>query len=82
MEEFFVEFLKVYDITGQRFFEKLQNVLETLGIDISNVRGKRCDNESNMKGKHQGVQRKLLDVDPRALYKMFSNSLVSWHNKK
>ena len=49
-------------------FEELQNVLETLGLDINNVRGQGYDNGSNMKGKHQGVQRKLLDVNPRALY--------------
>ena len=60
--------MKVYDTTGQGLFEELQNVLETLGLDINNVRGQGYDNGSNMKGKHQGVQRKLLDINPRALY--------------
>jgi hypothetical protein len=32
------------------------------------VRGQGYDNGSNMKGKHQGVQRRLLDVNLRAFY--------------
>ena len=32
------------------------------------MRGQSYDNGSNMKGKHQGVQRRLLDVNPRAFY--------------
>lgn len=68
IKEFLREFLKVYNTTGQWLFKELQNILETLDLDINNVRGQGYDNWSNMKGKHQGVQRKLLDVNPRALY--------------
>lgn len=64
----FCRIFEVYDTTGQGLFEELQNVLETLGLVINNVRGQGYDNGSNMKGKHQGVHRKLLDVNPRALY--------------
>ena len=35
---------------------------------INDVRGQGYDNGSNMKGKHQGVQKKLLDVNRRAFY--------------
>ena len=32
------------------------------------MRGQGYDNGSNMKGKHQGVQKNLLDINPRAFY--------------
>ncbi|XP_074282852.1 uncharacterized protein LOC141607400 [Silene latifolia] len=37
-------------------------------LDIDNIRGQGYDNGSNMKGKHQGVQKRLLDINPRAFY--------------
>lgn len=46
----------------------LQNMLKCLGLDIDDVRGQGYANGSNMKGKHQGVHKKLLDVNPRAFY--------------
>ena len=32
------------------------------------MRRQGYDNGSNMKGKHQGVQKRLLEINPRALY--------------
>jgi hypothetical protein len=58
----------VNDTTEQGLFDVLQNELQNLGLDIDNVRGQGYDNGSNMKGKNQGVQKKLLDITPRAFY--------------
>jgi len=32
-------------------------------LDINDIRGQGYDNKSNMKGKNQGVQKRLLDIN-------------------
>ncbi|PWA89171.1 zinc finger MYM-type protein 1 [Artemisia annua] len=67
IEESFLGFLN-NDTTGQGLFDVLQSELKLLDLDINDVRGQGYDNGSNMKGKHQGVQRKLLDLNSSAFY--------------
>ena len=49
-------------------FDVIMNEINTIGLDISNLRGQGYDNGSNMKGKHQGVQKRFLDINPRSFY--------------
>ena len=37
-------------------------------LKIDDVRGQGYDNGSNMKGKHKGVQKRFLEINPRAFY--------------
>jgi len=57
----------VKDKSGEEF-SKIKEALFDMELEIDDVRGQGYDNESNMKGKNKGVQRRLLKINPRAFY--------------
>uniref|UniRef100_A0A7N1A7G4 HAT C-terminal dimerisation domain-containing protein n=1 Tax=Kalanchoe fedtschenkoi TaxID=63787 RepID=A0A7N1A7G4_KALFE len=62
-----IEMIVEFDVVMHDHTELL-NTLKLLNLNINDVRGQGYDNGSNMKEKHQGVQKRLLEVNPRALY--------------
>ena len=62
--EYFLELLKLDDTTRKDLFDVIMNEINTIGLDISNLRGQGYDNGFNMKEKNQGVQNRFLDINP------------------
>uniref|UniRef100_A0A3P8THJ7 TTF-type domain-containing protein n=1 Tax=Amphiprion percula TaxID=161767 RepID=A0A3P8THJ7_AMPPE len=59
IHEHFVAFLQA--------LETFLGHLENLGLDLSNCRGQSYDSGSNMQGKKQGVQKRVLELNSKAL---------------
>ena len=64
-------FLQVDDISGKWLFSALVEEIKNVKLDINDIRGQGYDNGSYMKGKHQGLQKSLLQTNSRALYTLW-----------
>ena len=68
IKESFLGFVPLKETTGAFMTETLVDELQNVGLQIDNLRGQGYDNGSNMKGKHNGVQQRVLDMNPRAFF--------------
>ncbi|XP_076059637.1 zinc finger MYM-type protein 1-like [Oratosquilla oratoria] len=64
IKESFLSFVPLKETTGAFMTETLVDELQNVGLQIDNLRGQG----SNMKGKHNGVQQRVLDMNPRAFF--------------
>lgn len=68
INEHFLNFVDIYDSTGAGMSEKILDVLEKNNLDMDDLRGQGYDNGANMRGIHNGVQSRILNLKPRALF--------------
>lgn len=68
IKERFIEFKDFSKKTGEELAAMLLNSLRDYGIDIADCRGQGYDNGANMAGKIQGVQARILNVNPLATF--------------
>lgn len=68
VREHFLGFVQVFETTGEGLTACLLDELSKRGIPLQNMRGQGYDNGSNMKGKNVGVQKRILDLNPRAFF--------------
>ena len=68
IKEHFLSFVPLKKTTGAYMAETIIQQLEEMELPIANLRGHGYDNGANMIGKENGVQRKILNINPRALF--------------
>lgn len=64
IQERFLGFVPVESSTGDALTETLLRQLDDLKLPLNNMRGQGNDNGANMKGKHAGVQQRILNLNP------------------
>lgn len=68
VHEHFIGFIEVFDKTGAGLSDRIIKELMDLKININYMRGQSYDNGSDMRGKQNGVQKRILNINPRAFY--------------
>jgi len=68
IDEYFLDFISVSLTTGLNLSNILLENLNKFGIIIMDCRGQAYDNGSNMVGKYQGVQTRILNKNPRTFF--------------
>uniref|UniRef100_A0A674JYR2 DUF4371 domain-containing protein n=1 Tax=Terrapene triunguis TaxID=2587831 RepID=A0A674JYR2_9SAUR len=68
IKEHFWGFVPLKETTGAFMTETILQELEIMSLSGENLRGQGYDNGSNMKGKDNGLQRRMMEINPRAFF--------------
>ena len=68
VREDFIAFIHLPRITGEVIAETIVSTLQGLGLEIENVRVQGYDGAANMSSDNVGVQRRIRERSPKAVY--------------
>lgn len=68
IQEHFIGFFPLEQTTGEVLTKSILTMLSNMNISVENMRGQGYDNAANMKGKNVGVQKRILQINPRAFF--------------
>ena len=68
VEERLLAVIPVKETTAEVLFNTVCNKVEEHGIEISNLRGQCYDGASNVSGVHTGLQARIKELSPSALF--------------
>ena len=77
VKETFFGYLRISDSTGKGLLDAFLEKATELQLELSDCRGQSYDNGANMKGKHSGVQARMLDINPNAVYVPCANHTLN-----
>ena len=69
--------MRISDSTGKGLLDAFLEKATELQLELSDCRGQSYDNGANMKGKHSGVQARMLDINPKAIYVPCANHTLN-----
>ncbi len=70
--EDFVTFIKLERVRAIDIYEAITGCLEELGLSLNNLRGQGYDGASTMSGERSGVQKRIREKQPKAIYTHFA----------
>ncbi|CAM5169313.1 unnamed protein product [Eretmochelys imbricata] len=68
IKEHVLGFIPLKETTGAFMTETILQELETMSLSVENLCSQGYDNGRNMKGKDNGVQRRMMEINPRAFF--------------
>lgn len=68
LREDFLSFLELYDLSGEVISERNVNKCKDLGLNLKHLIGQGYDGAANMGGKINGVQARIKQQFPKAIY--------------
>ncbi|XP_065443168.1 zinc finger MYM-type protein 1-like [Chrysemys picta bellii] len=68
IKKHFLGFVPLTETTGAFMAETILQELEIVSLSVENLCGQGYDKGSNMKGKDNGVQRRMMEINPSAVF--------------